>query len=140
MTINGHQLRAGWIEFLLRFQWSHCLHLTTKYAKSKEILEKEFRRLVRRLERVAQKPLGGFLALEKTTEGHLHAHALIAGAEDLPVKRVQKAWEQGHSRIHRVRSRKAVVRYATKWAPKNSADYLLVGRLERHRCFSEEET
>ncbi len=140
MIINGYQLRAGWVEFLLRFQWSHCLHLTTKYAKSKEVLEKEFRRLIRRLERVAQKPLGGFLALEKTTEGHLHAHALIAGSANLAVKRMQRAWQPGHSRIHRVRSRKAVVRYATKWAPKNSADYLLVGRLERHRCFPGEET
>jgi hypothetical protein len=102
-------------------------------------MEGEFRRLVRKLERVAQKPLGGFLALEKTTEGHLHAHALIAGSEELSVKRVQKDWEQGHSRIHRVRSQKAVVNYVTKGASENSADFLTVGRLERHQIFSDEE-
>jgi hypothetical protein len=132
MTNTGQQLHAGWVEFLLRFRWSHCLHLTTRYANTKERLEAEFRRLVRRLERVTQGPLGGFLALEKTTDGHLHAHALIAGSESLPVKRLEKAWEKGFSRIHRVRRRKAVIRYATKWATQNSEDYVLVGRLERH--------
>lgn len=132
MTNAGQQLRAGWVEFLLRFRWSHCLHLTTRYANTKERLEAEFRRLVRRLERVAQGPLGGFLALEKTTEGNLHAHALIAGSDALHVKRMEKAWEKGFSRIHRVRHRRAVVRYATKWATQNSGDYVLVGRLERH--------
>lgn len=132
MRNTGQQLRAGWVEFLLRFQWSHSLHLTTKYAQKKERLEAEFRRLVRRLERAAQRPLGAFLALEQTTEGHLHAHALLAGSESLCVKRVQAAWKKGFSRVHKVRRRRAVVRYATKCAPTNSGDFLLIGRLERH--------
>ena len=138
MSALSQHIRDGWVEFLLRHRWSHSLHLTAQSPSSKASLEKQFRRLFWGCERVAKRHLGAFLALERGAAGNLHCHALLAGADELTVRAVQEAWK-GHSRVHRVHCPEAVVRYATKWAPVNSEDYLLVGRLDRYRRSSDEE-
>lgn len=139
MIDTDKHLIEGWSAFLLRYSWHHFLHLTTKFARSKEDIADSFKRLIRNMERSAQRPVTAFVAMEKTTYGHHHAHALIAGTADLNVSRIQAAWKEGFSRVHKVRRMESVVRYATKWAPHNAEDYLLLGNLDHYRFWHTEE-
>ncbi len=131
MTSQAEQLRNAWVDYLLRYDWSHTFDITSEYPLSPSRLKAQFHQTLRYLTQAAQGPVRAFLALEKTTSGQYHGHALIAGTEMLPVDRVQRAWRDGFSRVRRVSRAKDAAGYATKWAAVNSEDYELYGRWDR---------
>ena len=127
------QLRRAWVDYLLRFEWSHTFDITSRYPLSKARLKARFGQTLRYLTRAAQRPVRAFLALERTAAGQYHGHALVAGTEMLPVDRVQRTWRDGFSRVRQVANAKDAAGYATKWATTNSKDYELYGRWVRKR-------
>ena len=124
------QLRRAWVDFLLRYEWSHTFDVTSRFSLTQARLKAEFTKTLRYLTRASQGPVRAFLALEKTTSGHYHGHAMIAGTERLSVGRIQRAWRAGYSRVRRVHTVRAAATYATKWANENSDEYELYGRWE----------
>lgn len=135
MTVHSdsQNLQNAWVDHLRRLEWSHAFDLTTRYPSSPETLDREFARALRLLARAAQRPLRAFVAFERTTEGHWHAHALLGGTEGLSTSRMQATWRSGHSRARTLKRPEAAIRYATKWAPRNADNYRLYGRDELWR-------
>jgi hypothetical protein len=68
---------------------------------------------VRRLERVAQRRLDWFLVVERSA-GFAHVHALISGADDLALNRLQRAWKLGFTRVERYDPQRGAAFYLTK--------------------------
>ena len=111
-------------------EWSHSFDLTTRFPYTPEALYREFERFLRRLSRATQRPIRAFLALELTTTGHLHAHALLGCTEALSTGLIGRGWRAGFSRSRRLGDARATIRYITKWAPANGDTYRIYGRDE----------
>src|SRR5688500_14480933 len=90
-----------WAQYLDSLDWHHVLTLTTKASlKADHLRDRIVYRYFRTLERVAQRRLDWFLALERSHGGeHHHAHALIAGTWQLAVDEIQSHWQLGFSRV-----------------------------------------
>ena len=133
MQTEAQKYRRGWVDHLTQYAWSHSIDLTTRYSYTPEAIYREFERFLRRLSRASQGPIRAFLALELTTTGHLHAHALLGCTEALTTAKIQRAWRSGFSRLEVLRDATEAARYATKWAPANEETYRIYGRDELWR-------
>ena len=133
MQTEAQKYRQAWVEHLMQQKWSHSFDLTTRFPYTSEALYQEFERFLRRLSRASQGPIRAFLALELTTTGHLHAHALLGCTEALTTAQIQRAWRSGFSRLEVLRDATEAARYATKWAPANEETYRIYGRDELWR-------
>lgn len=107
-------LRQAWAYYLTRYEWSHFVTLTTRLATTPEQLRREFvSGYVRRLARIAQGPVPWFYVVERSA-GMPHLHALLAGAGDLPLEEVRRAWKHGFTDAERYDSRRGAAFYLTK--------------------------
>jgi len=130
MQTDAQKYRRGWVDHLTQYAWSHSIDLTTRYSYTPEAIYREFERFLRRLSRASQGPIRAFLALELTTTGHLHAHALLGCTEGLSTDNIGRSWRTGFSRLRRLTNANAAARYVSKWAPLNEATYRIYGRDE----------
>lgn len=133
MKTEAQKYRLAWVDHLLTWEWSHSFDLTTRFPYTPEALYGEFERFIRRLSRATQGPIRAFLALELTTTGHLHAHALLGCTEGLKSDHLKRAWRAGFSRPNAIRDAREAAQYATKWAPANEETYRIYGRDELWR-------
>jgi len=133
MQTEAQKYRQAWVEHLMQQEWSHSFDLTTRFPYTSEALYQEFERFLRRLSRATQRPIRAFLALEQTTTGHLHAHALLGCTEALKADHLKRSWRSGFSRPAVLRDATEAARYATKWAPANEETYRTYGRDELWR-------
>ena len=135
MQTEAQKYRQGWVDHLTQYAWSHSIDLTTRFSYSPEAIYREFERFLRRLSRATQGPIRAFLALELTTTGHLHAHALLGWTEALKTAQIQRAWRSGFSRprITAFEDAREAAQYVVKWAPANEETYRIYGRDELWR-------
>ena len=111
---EGGTLRRAWADHLTRYEWSHFVTLTTRLAMTPEQLRREFvSSFVRRLARMAQGPVPWFYVVERSA-GMPHLHALLAGADDLSLEDVRRAWKHGFTDAERYDSKRGAAYYLTK--------------------------
>lgn len=129
-------LNTDWGEFLSSFVWTYFVTLTTRSASSADSLLRSFRRYERSLQRIAQQRVGYFVAIERTTVGHVHAHALFDGPSGLE-DHLAKRWLAGRTQVLKYDPARGAAYYVTKYMSDDCQllDYDLSPRLRR-RCES----
>src|SRR5688500_18407325 len=92
-------VQQAWIDFLGRYEWRFFATLTSRYPNTSKRLVSEFRRFIRRLERISKGDVSWFYAIESGRSGIQHIHALIAPSVALPAKILEAEWRLGFSHI-----------------------------------------
>lgn len=95
--ISG-QHREAFAQFLAEFSWTHFATFTAA-TRSDDCLLTEYRKTIRRLERVAQGPVRSFWVVERGLFGTPHLHALLTGTERVTCARIERSWRLGHSEV-----------------------------------------
>lgn len=103
--------------YLQTWHWHHFLTLTTAWRTSETELRTLFQAgMIRRLARVAQRPIAYFFAIERAgnADPRPHIHALIAGTDLLTVDRIRLSWRHGYGSVRRYDPRRDAALYSTK--------------------------
>ena len=79
--------------------------------------------MLRRLERIAQGPLGWFTVSERGAGGRWHMHILIETSSAVSSGRVEKAWTGGRADVVEYDPSKGAVQYLTKFVDDDEAEY-----------------
>lgn len=122
--------RNAWGPFLTQFEWTHTIHLTTRVPYGTTALARHFTdRFTRRIAQKVQRPVPYFYSIE-VLDDVPHLHALIGHTADLYVRRIQRCWEYGWSRVVRYKGESHAA-YVAKWVTKPEAEYGLSKRFPR---------
>lgn len=108
------QTRHQMAEFINQHRWDYMVTLTHRYAGSEERQLRELRAMIRRLERVAQRPVAYVAFAERTTVGHLHHHLLLHGIADVPKRMLRRQWKAGYTKADRYDRQRDGGRYVSK--------------------------
>lgn len=107
---------SAWGEHLHSFRWAHFATLTPTFPDiSAAKLERQFHNhFIRNLARAIGRPVPWFYAMERSSGGVLHVHALLANTEALPVAELRRHWTLGFTEIERYSFTGAAAWYAVK--------------------------
>lgn len=106
---------AGWTKLLGGFVWIHSATLTTRFTLPRDALYAALRNgFIRRIARIAGRPVPWFATDEMTQSRRPHLHVLVGNTESLTTTQLSWAWKEGHSRISVVRDPDSAIRYTVK--------------------------
>jgi hypothetical protein len=113
-----------WGNWLSEYAWDHFVTLTTRDSVSEQRLKMEFVNcFVRRLDQVAQQQTGYFYAVECTTTGHSHLHALTWCGGKLTCEQIKRAWKLGRRQVVPYDPSRRAAYYVTKTIGDASYDH-----------------
>jgi hypothetical protein len=107
-------LREAWGGFLHLYEWGVFVTLTFAQARSVESARRCFDRWLRRLEQRSQTRVEWFLAIESSSAGVVHLHALCNGGPNLTAGAYRDAWPFGRASVARYDPRKGARYYLVK--------------------------
>ena len=118
-------LRIAWAAHIGAFEWSHDVTLTFRRPATRDGAMRAFEHtFVRRLARMAQRPLAWFVAAEQSGPGlPWHLHALLCGTGTLSIAQMVRAWGLGHTRVRRYCPTLGAARYVAKAVRDDDAWY-----------------
>ena len=112
--LGERRLRWEWGHWLGGFSWNHFVTLTFGSRADRPYALKQFGRWIRDLERRAQQPILWAVAPERTTDEHVHLHALLSGSDTLTREDIERSWQPGFARSTRYDARLGASYYLAK--------------------------
>lgn len=113
-------VRDGWTAFLSSFEWHYFATLTSRHSTTSERLVREFRRTVRRLERLSKLSLRWYYVVESVND-RPHLHVLLWSSRPLTAALVASQWRMGITHV-RAYAREWGARYLAKELGKTEFD------------------
>lgn len=117
--------RSAWGEWLGEaYLWHHFATFTFVWGPGPERAVQELRRWIRKVERLAQGPVGCFYVAERgEATGQLHLHVLLVGTQRLSSHMLERSWRHGRSEVSVYDSHLAGSYYVTKDVGLQTADW-----------------
>ena len=110
--------------WLNKYKWDHFVTLTTEHSMSEQRLLRKFQdQFVRQLDRMAQRPISWFRAVEYSANGQPHLHVLVWANGELSDRQLKRAWPLGITDVDAYDPSLGGAYYVTKtvttWHPDN---------------------
>ena len=121
-------------EWLSEHRWHHYVTLTNRPTTSVRQLVREFeRRFVRWLQRVAQRHVSYFFAVEGAETGHPHLHVLLDGTRDLTTTQLRRHWPGRNTHVEVYDPRRGATDYVSKDVLKDCSEWNISRRMPPKR-------
>jgi len=86
--------------WLNKYKWDHFVTLTTEHSMSEHRLLRKFQdQFVRRLDKVAQRPISWFYVVEYSANREPHLHVLLWANGKLSRRQLETAWKLGYTEV-----------------------------------------
>lgn len=127
-------LKRAYGTFLAQWPWDHFATLTFSTVPNDERCRGEFKKWIRRMERLDRRRVDYFVAYERGGHGDLlHIHALTLGTGGIPLFGIEAGWRSGRMDARVYEADGGAAYYVAK-VVEGSGDYAFSGKLEAARA------